>query len=64
MERVTYSTESHVRAAKHTRGPRPFLDILRAAEVQRIHEGGFGNVEFIGVDTDNWACWNNQILQN
>ena len=64
VERVTYCTESHFSASKHTRGPGPFLDVLRAAKVQRIHEGRVGNVKLIGVDADDWAYWTNQILQN
>ena len=64
MEHMAHSTESHFSASKHTRGPGPSLDVLRDVRVQRIHEGRVGNVKFVGVDADNWACWTNQILQN
>ena len=61
MERVTYSTESHFSATKHSRRPGPSLDVLRAGRVQRIREGRVSNVKFVGVDADNWACGTNQM---
>lgn len=61
MERVTYCTERYFSASKYTCRPGPFLDVLRNGRVQRIRKGRVGNVKFVGIDADNWACWTNQM---
>ncbi len=38
MERMADSSKSHIRTAKHTRGPRPFLYIFGDVRIELVYE--------------------------
>ncbi len=38
MERMAHSPKSHIRTAKHTRGPRPFLYVLGNVRIELVYE--------------------------
>ena len=52
---MAYGPKGHSSAAKHARGPRPFLYILSDGRIEPIDEVRVCNVKLVGIDADDWT---------